>query len=582
MTSTRASLTSEVMDMKILKHVHIKHFYTAEALSLGISHTTRNYSEYTHDVQYHCNHCGTDFMVEHRPCGIYWNGEWNDNIMICPVCGTKHKNFRGHMEIADEMPAPMNMRFTVTELKDAVLLTVRADTLTVTKEHDIRASVFEEFRFNVKTRVATWKQWYGGERMPKDSIDQGKESRRQLEISNPFDFAMYNHSLLRHVRSDNLARESLPEVTAVLKLLRDTLRRKWKEARHYDIGALFVSCGQVHGRMLFPLMNLAFRMTFPDAKNLPLWLSGTDYEIKAQMNQRDIHHPELFGDLAAIRKQESGVQGLVDAAPIGIELDVPLVKKLLHEDVFQLDLIVDLLKVIENHDYLPEAMVLVDCIAAKDAVLRSWDTLRKTDILKDLAIIGSLRDGKQIMNYLRHVARMDDGYRELNDTVSLMNRVPPEINRRAMGVKLKHVHDFLAAEYAKYKDRDYDLEVPEAVIRRLGMQLDQVRFFLPTRNAELQAGSREFRNCVKTYAERVHRGECQIVYMTDDRGKLVACLEVRRGKLVQAKLKFNKPVRQDGAVNGAVVDWCERAGLEVATYDVRKMRYPAVLAAVAG
>ena len=55
---------------------------------------------------------------------------------------------------------------------------------------------------------------------------------------------------------------------------------------------------------------------------------------------------------------------------------------------------------------------------------------------------------------------------------------------------------------------------------------------------------------------------------------------VRDDRLVQAKLKFNRPVHEDSAVNGAVVDWCNRVGLKISTYDVRKMRYPAVLEAV--
>lgn len=564
--------------MKVLKHIHIKKFYSAAELSLGVSHVSRNYSDYVHDVVYRCNNCGTDFMVEHKPCGIYWNGEWNDQVVTCPCCGTHHNNFRGQQEIADEMPAPKNMRLTVTELKDAVLLSVKADTITMTKDHNIASRVYEEFRFNIKTRAVTWKQSYG-ERMPKDEIDQGKASRQQMEIGNPFDFAMYEHSILHHVRSDNFSRESRTEVCGVLKLLRDTIRRKWKEIRHYDIGSLFVSCGQVHGRLLFPLMNLAFRMTFPDAKNLPLWLSTTDGEVTSAKGQHGLHREGLWQDLAHIRMQESGVQGLVDAVG-DKELDTPFVRKCLHEDVFQIDVLADLLHLVDNHDYLPEGLALVETIATHTAVLWGSNCMRKLDILKNLAIIAGLRDGRQIMIYMRYVAKSKYGeaYRELNDTVNLMNCMPPEILARARSVKMKDLHDFLSVEYAKYKERDYDLEVPEAVVRRLAMQMDQVKFFLPTRNAELQAGSLEFHNCVKTYAERVHAGKCQIVYMTDDRGKLTACLEVREGKLVQAKLKFNKPVSLDSAVNGAVVDWCERVGLEVATYDVRKPRYPVVLA----
>ena len=60
--------------------------------------------------------------------------------------------------------------------------------------------------------------------------------------------------------------------------------------------------------------------------------------------------------------------------------------------------------------------------------------------------------------------------------------------------------------------------------------------------------------------------------MTDDKGMLAACLEVRDNALVQAKLKYNDPVHENQAINDEILKWCRAAGLEIITKDVQKTR----------
>ena len=93
-------------------------------------------------------------MGEHKPRPDYFGlNEWGDAVVTCPACRAMHNNFRRKQEIGDALPAPTSMRLTVTELKDAVLLSVKADTFSMTKERTLKQTAYEEFRFNVKTRV---------------------------------------------------------------------------------------------------------------------------------------------------------------------------------------------------------------------------------------------------------------------------------------------------------------------------------------------------------------------------------------------------------------------------------------------
>ena len=136
-------------------------------------------------------------------------------------------------------------------------------------------------------------------------------------------------------------------------------------------------------------------------------------------------------------------------------------------------------------------------------------------------------------------------------------------------------HDWLVDKMREIEEKGFALHVPEAIQRRLQMQLDNgyLRFFVPQHSHDLDNASRIFHNCVRTYSNRVANGECQIVLMTDDKGLLKACLEIRGNALVQAKLKFNKPVSADAAVNSAIRDWCRDTGLTIRTQDVRQIHY---------
>ena len=100
--------------------------------------------------------------------------------------------------------------------------------------------------------------------------------------------------------------------------------------------------------------------------------------------------------------------------------------------------------------------------------------------------------------------------------------------------------------------------------RRLAMQQDRIQFFLPDCSKVLYDAGKTLHNCVGTYAQRVRNGETHIVLMSDDRGKLVACIEVTDGAIKQAKLDCNQPVHKKPEVNAEIIAWAAQVGI---TYD---------------
>jgi hypothetical protein len=111
------------------------------------------------------------------------------------------------------------------------------------------------------------------------------------------------------------------------------------------------------------------------------------------------------------------------------------------------------------------------------------------------------------------------------------------------------------------------------------MQKDLVKFFLPETSLELKNAGADLHNCVYSYAGRMVSGKLQIVLVADDKGRLAACLEIQNDILVQAKLRYNRPVRENSAINAEVVEWAERTGLKIGTSDVRKKYLPAIVSA---
>lgn len=49
--------------------------------------------------------------------------------------------------------------------------------------------------------------------------------------------------------------------------------------------------------------------------------------------------------------------------------------------------------------------------------------------------------------------------------------------------------------------------------------------------------------------------------MTDELGKLKVCIEVKDGKLIQAKMFGNKPVYYEPKLQSEIIKWAKKAGI---------------------
>lgn len=93
------------------------------------------------------------------------------------------------------------------------------------------------------------------------------------------------------------------------------------------------------------------------------------------------------------------------------------------------------------------------------------------------------------------------------------------------------------------------------------MQFDSIKFYLPENSDVLRNIGKIFRNCVGNYVDAVYTGKSNIVLMSDDKGKLKACIEVQNNKLIQAKLFANKPAHNNRQINDEIIKWADKANI---------------------
>lgn len=531
---------------------------------------------YIRERYYLCECCGTEFRVEHYPrniLGLYGYG-YGEMAIFCPHCGHMHSDtskvhtvYHFDDEEGAVEKAPRRMTLSLIEGKGLVLLRVSADTVAIRhskadggeegKLLTIYGHHVEEFRFDVRRRVTTFRVRTGSARA----------TVTERELGDPFDKEVFRASVLRCLDPYTLAREYKPRWLSLLRNFRALLRSKWQESHGYDLGGLHVSTDGTHnGQVLFTLQNAAFRLVYPDAKNLPGTLNCGPHGVDgflglmlADSETRALYKESSFPRIRAAHDSATGVAEVFGLPP------VPSVRKALRENVFAAP---------ELRLAFKAAGGNVDCALRVFRALRNGLGCTRQGVYDFLARVSAHCAPAEVAHYAE-----TSELREIFDAARMFDDLPRARREEAMSVRLPRLHDWLVAATERLRSEDFDLEVPEHVRRRLQMQLNagSANFFLPGRAAELEEGSQIFHNCVKTYKGRVLRGDCYIVYMTDDAGKLMACLEVRGAALVQAKLRYNREVKTDARVNGAVLDWCRAKGLSVATRDVQEVLPPALI-----
>ncbi len=525
--------------------VIIPQMFTAYAEDLGYLKTNG-----LHHFQYLCDACGQHFSAAwgRKPNSMRWYEK--GDTFYCPHCNFKHDE---HVVRTDRnVLIPKEARLRVKIYQKAVDFEVYCQTVQFRDVlHTFDVKYKETWRFDVATQTVTLRRYENNQKI------------ETLEVGNPFVLQALNQSILGFFQSYSLGTANhRPELVKLLKVLRHAVREKLEKKLGHTVAPMHTSSGQWYGCFLTPLFNLAYRFTLPDAPNLPVVYREAQGDIEKYWRQHGIvTGQERWLMDVVIGHTKSQVDFLTALAKAYSLPNKPVVRRILGANPFTAGLLARAFYLCTNYDY----------------GIRLYETLKAMQISNRHYFFND-----DVYNFLRE---MKHAYGEagvvqlvecapvldLFDSVRLYHQLN-EKNRQIVQsgqIKLKELHDWMAFNHRLQTHVNVKFKVPEHIVRRLSMQTDRLKFFLPKESVELLQAGTSLHNCVASYGRDMKDNSRWVVLVADDKGKLAACLEVRGKEVVQAKIDRNKPVREDPKLHAEVLAWAKEAKLEIKTTDLK-------------
>ncbi|KUO75545.1 MAG: hypothetical protein APF81_27390 [Desulfosporosinus sp. BRH_c37] len=509
-----------------------------------------------HHYQYYCEQCDQLFAsawgISPGSMGRYERG----GHFVCPHCGQSHHGNVAY--IKREAAAPSKMRLAVKEYKNVVTLEVVSETVEFRDYLRIwRGTRKEVFRFIISEQSASF------------SVGPIRGAKEPIELGNPFKLEMLKESILWFFHLNSLANsKKRTDLSNLLKVLRETVHRKLEKYLGHKITSMFVHPGQFHGTFLLPIFNIAYRLSCPDAPNLPVEYRDNPKEIQSYWKRKmlsNVLSSEKFSIglmdrvIALTRRKKDFVTAIIKTKSLP---DRPMVRRTLREDPFSVNILAEAFDLCVNYDY----------------AIRMYEGIK--ELANDTRVRWTVND--DLFQFLREmrplygeigVVRLVEGYMEsqLWDCVTLFQQLNEENieTLKSETIRLRDLHDWMSLRHKKQTHKNLKFNVPDHIIKRLSMQTDRLKFFMPKESLELLEAGHSLHNCVASYGQAMKDNSKWIVLVADDKGKLAVCLEIKGNELIQAKTNSNKAISGDKELNSAVIAWAKEANLEINTPDIK-------------
>lgn len=510
--------------------------------------------------RYFCNKCKTEFTVEHIETHRlgYWG--YGDEKVTCPACGAKFKLGSIMLDCKEQVNGPSCLTLRLYEYKTQIIL--KANFNMIHLAHDLQEPAtlgthVEEYCFDIKERQVQIKS------------EESNAEPVIMQFEDPITArGMLTGSWLRYLKNETeLVKPYKPEIIEMLRNLREAVSTKYKELHGYSLSKLFVSSGQEHGWLLMPILNIAYRLQMPEAINLP--------KVFIQ-DRRSIYYPRhtLPGNMYVMQTQE-----LPQKWKMACQLakDRDCITAML--EAYTLPPVKSFRKILQA-DSIFAVQELAYCYELSDGDLNHTTTLYKLihsnfprqstnfdRIYERLIHIKTFRviPVTKVISILKNMEPQ-----LVQDTLEILSQLNKRNQQDVLKCKIVEIHDLATNLLYKQRNSNEKLLVPDYIKKRLMMQKDKIKFFLPNDSYELKDAGTELHNCVDGYTRKINNGTSYVVLVSDDKGKLVVCIELQQNKLIQAKLACNKPVFTKPDLQAEVLDWCKKCDIVVSTSDVKQ------------
>lgn len=454
--------------------------------------------------EYMCMECYQAFSAnwEFKASKMSWN--LRGNHLHCPWCGKHHDN--NILYTSREVCYPLDMKLKVRVLKNKIILSVQCNAFEFGELYKRQFSkVVEVFIFD---------------------FDRGKTYFRQLispgalkeycytEVNQKSYNWIVRNSMLR-VLDKNCLEYKNTDITRLIRELRAEFEKKTNVKHSYVNGK-----GKAEGLILRQLF--VFSSILNDSTQLG--------DIKIIKNDYTPLKSLLKADCSHLNKTINSVFNKCDK---GIDLITALVQ------TYNLPECRSIRNLLKNETKLSiVSNILLACSITND--VNHIITLAKLD-LSDIIVsseffrkITTYYDMKSIINMMRSSKKYC-----IADCARIYGNLSEDTKKQfwKSRPRVRNMHDSLTFLSYNEKVKNKVLALPpKHILKRMQMQIGLVRFFLPTDSKELFFAGKELKNCVASYINDIDKDH-NIVLMSDNKGKLVACVEIKNMKIVLFYLK---------------------------------------------
>ena len=152
----------------------------------------------------------------------------------------------------------------------------------------------------------------------------------------------------------------------------------------------------------------------------------------------------------------------------------------------------------------------------------------------------------------KEIINLEENFVEYIDYLNMCRELQFDMkNKRILYPRkdIKEEHDRIEKLYDAYKNKTYDKQIINRA-KKLQKNIYKSKKYIifPVGNVEdLVDESSQQNNCVKTYAERIANGECDIYFMRllSEQNKSLVTVEVRNNKVVQQRTKNNNDTEKE-------------------------------------
>ncbi len=490
----------------------------------------------------------------------------------CPSCG-EHIDAKGYTaEAGYRSTVPISLDLSIIGRGNVLDVqfeydTVYADGDTVMIYKGYKSHVVDVLRFDFKRRISyiVLKKRSRSDVVEKSTVSPSGFSNGLL----PLLWIRTTPNCRLHNYQDELKRFA--------KVLKDVFFEKLSKVVGYKVKSIRqgVQVTNKYGALDNLLHNLVWKLEAPDAPaiNESLKRDYDDYYNRAFPNE----NIGMGNVLELTTKGESFVQALIKAHNLP---DARWVRRLLHDRPFFYTKIIKVTATLfKNRDYQKALVDVIKDNSDNTRYIQSWPLWRNDlnlSIIRIFVNILSYQYGeRQAFLFIRNAP----SYYDIRDTASMYFELSRGRRKEVWSsrIQVRSLHDTIS-RMQKFDEVEDEIVQQRKAHRVLADMVNGYRFTaIGSTHGIIDMGI-QLNNCVSSYIKKVKAETCAIVgvYKCNEP---VACIEVNPNsdtdnfvEIHQAKLKNNRGVYEDHAINGAVSQWVTSHGLSVPAY-VRDIQF---------